>query len=1459
MTAKAPLAALILLALALMLSASSQSEPELWLYGGGTYRLRDAVHLEYYAPISAALTLTLYRLSQPEQVLTLGGPRDLRQIEGLNLERLRSLRVTRLPASPWGTIALGQLPTGVYFAQLEAEGLRPAATLVVVTDLGLVVKTDADTVVTYTADLPTGAPRKSRVYLIQEGQLYAEGLADDLGLTTFTTAGSRVGEVTVAAKFGDHWVFADSYWQYWQVQRVRSYLVTDRPVYRPGEVVYLKGTVRSASGLRPLAGETAQLVVWAADGSELLRGDFVTDAYGSFATSLRLGAEPPLGSYSVEALVQGERSYTTFEVEAYVKPEYRVTVETEAVAVQGETAGLTVRAEYLFGGAVVGGQVAYAVIREPYFRFRYRSRYGFYQTFDDSWSYGGELIARGEGLLDENGELRLELPLPREAFDYRLSVQAGVSDEARREVQGSGSLVAYRASLAVDVMTDRYAYRAADPVTITVRTEDLLGRPTSAPFALELSRQSYARGVGRRVALLERLEGVTDAEGMAVLSTTLAAQGAYTLTLKVRDEAGRETESTRDIWVDDGSSWYWAYEGLGITVDKPEYAVGEVARFVVTSPVPDAYALVTLEGEALAKAEVIKLDGSLLTYELPITADMAPNGYLSVVIVGGGQIYWETAGFRVPPEDKFLTVEIASDAETYRPGDRGTFILRVIDAAGHGVRAQLTLGLVDEAIYLVRPELTPDIRGFFYALKENVVGTQLGSWFYFGQVPPLPVGRGARADMDEAVFGQAKAAFAPAEVREDFRDTILWLPDFETDDNGLGAVTVTFPDNLTEWRLTARAITLTDRVGQNTHTVRTSLPVIARLAAPRFFVRGDRADLRVIGQNTLALPQVGELRLEADGLAILNPEPQAVTLPAGGRASADFEVEAQASGTAYLTASALTPAASDALRRPVPVLPRGIRTEIGWADSGTSAWSFTLPPEADPAHARGTLYLTPSLLAAVAPALSYLAGYPYGCTEQTMSRFLPSVLAAQAGELARLPREIAADLDAIVEAGLRRIYDFQHEDGGWGFWQHDASSPFISAYVVMGLLEARDAGYAVREAVLNEGLAYLAQVVAAERFEAHRLVEADGKAYAYYALARAGRPIDGLAGLAGTREMSPYGLALSVLAFERAGRRVEANLYLDALLAQVTERDRVAYWETGAPRYSWNDDRVEATAYALEALARLRPEAPLVPKVVTWLLLQRRGAGWVATKDTAAVVKAALVLAEVTGEAFSEVTISVTLNGEPLATEVLATAGVGLEVPLHSFRSGRNQLAVTVLGQGTVFVSAGVSYVAERDTLTPDSEHFTLHRSYEALTPTYDEAAGRYLYIRQPLLASAVGDYVLVTVTLEPHAAYRYVIVSEPLPAGYRVIENDLAFRIAGVTPRYGWDYYGWNYWYDGRDVRDERIDYYFTALSGPVTFTYLLRAETPGVFTALPTHAFLMYEPEIAVTGVQQRLTVVP
>lgn len=1466
----------------LLLFNTTFAMQDVWLYGSGSYKPDQEIVLESSLPPLLPGTLRLYRITNPEKVMAKGGPSYFRATKALGLEPLKSFKVRRGFNAYSVKTNLGTLPVGLYFAQLQlGNSKQKAATLISVSDLSLVVKSDADALLSYTAESLSGTPVKAKVSLMQGQKRYAEGVSDEQGVAYFSHPESSEQAVVVAAHYQNAWAFSDSYWNSWAVEPAKTYLQTDRPVYRPGQVVAFKGTARAPEQLRPLMGEPVEVIITDPLGKEVYKRQLVSDRYGSFSATLKLAKQASIGSYSYTATVRGSSAYQYFDVQAYQKPEYRVSVtSSKKEAVQGEVAHFKVKASYLFGGPVAGAKVTYALMRQSYNPWVYYG--GFYDLYRPIYypDYGGDIILRKEGKLNAKGELEVEVPLQETGEDYQLTLQAGVTDSARREISSSANLYAYRADLLLSAETNRYAFQIGETMVLKVHAKDITGRPVATTLKVETARQVW----NQQTYQAKRVRGqtyqvATDAKGVGTLRLPADEQGDYILTVRGSDQAGRKTNAQTSAWVSGDKPWYWGYNDLSIKADKAQYQPGDEARFVIQSPVQDAFALITHEGQALGRYEVVKLKGSSLTYKVKVNASMSPNSYLGVVVVGGGQVYSQQVSFTVPPRNKFLKLKLATDKASYKPGEKGTIDVEVTDAQGQGVAAQLTLALVDEAIYLLRPDQTQDIRTFFYALRDNVVSTNLSDWYYFGNATPVaedaaasPGGNmlryAAAPAAKEASFAQSKAALAPAELREEFKDTLLWLPKVQTDKNGHARIPVTFPDNLTEWRLSVKAITAGDTVGQAQKVVKVTLPVIARLAAPRYFIKGDQAGVRVIAQNNLRQNLPGRIALEAENLTLAGDTQKALTFPANASASADFHVHAEHTGNASLSASALSTKASDALKQPLEVLPHGVSEERVWANrtnaqNTSQQWRFSLPVGADVKTATGTLYLTPSLAAAVSPALAYLAGYPYGCTEQTMSRFYPSVLAKEAGSLASLPPKVARELDKMVAQGLERLQNFQHDDGGWGFWENDTSDIYITSYVVLGLLDAYDAGYKDARPLIERALPYLQRALSAKNLKDFSDAQgsADGKAYAAYALAHAGKKPQTFLAQAGSLRLSAYGLALTALTYKELDDTAQAELYLDELLGKLTERGAVAYWEGGGQPYSWTDDRTQATAYGLLALSTLRPDDARLPKVVNWLLLNREGARWTSTKDTAAVIKAALALAATTGESAAEHLVTVHLNDQSSKTvRVTGNATESLSVPLAGFNRGANLVTVTVSGKTPLYLSGAVRFVAEQPAFAPENSGLGITRRYQKLLPVYHEKTATYHYRRVPIRgALQSGDYVLVTVNIKPKDAYRYLLVNDPLPAGFRVVEEDQAFRIEGMRPRYGWDFFGWNYYYDGRQIRDSQIDFYFGYLASPTTFTYILRAETPGRYSALPSHAWLMYEPEVSGRTSDSTLTISP
>jgi hypothetical protein len=101
-----------------------------------------------------------------------------------------------------------------------------------------------------------------------------------------------------------------------------------------------------------------------------------------------------------------------------------------------------------------------------------------------------------------------------------------------------------------------------------------------------------------------------------------------------------------------------------------------------------------------------------------------------------------------------------------------------------------------------------------------------------------------------------------------------------------------------------------------------------------------------------------------------------------------------------------------------------------------------------------------------------------------------------------------------------------------------------------------------------------------------------------------------------------------------------------------------------------------------------------------------------------------------------------------------------------------------------------------------------------------------------------VGDLVKVALTVTVPSEMWYVIIEDPLPAGMEAVNQTL--RTSSIK-----DGRPTSYWMTP-EYRDEKTAFFAYSLwKGVHTYTYMVRAVTPGVFRTLPTEVYPMYAPE--------------
>ena len=246
--------------------------------------------------------------------------------------------------------------------------------------------------------------------------------------------------------------------------------------------------------------------------------------------------------------------------------------------------------------------------------------------------------------------------------------------------------------------------------------------------------------------------------------------------------------------------------------------------------------------------------------------------------------------------------------------------------------------------------------------------------------------------------------------------------DLVTDAKGTATVKVSYPDSLTTWRVTARAVTEDTRLGAAVARTTTTKDVIVRVATPRFLTEGDTVTVPVVAHNYL--PESKHVQREADGDGCHGDghdtptAPLQVDIPSQGREPQQLDLRREHGGPGGVHRRRVR-VGHRQRRRAVhlPVLPYGLVRENGVSgtrhrDGGTdrARSTFPTPPTRRPApsRCRSRRRWPGTMLGAV----DYLTGYPYGCTEQTLSSFLPNLLVMRTLSSLKIP---ATERTALAE------------------------------------------------------------------------------------------------------------------------------------------------------------------------------------------------------------------------------------------------------------------------------------------------------------------------------------------------------------------------------------------------------------------------------------------------------------
>ncbi len=1419
----------------------------------------------------------------------------------------------------------GKLPPGFYLLgvrspSIKSQGHFAAVVLLMVSNELMTLKTAPGEGLVWLLNAQDGQPLKGVKVTFYNNQFkpLGEVTTDEQGIAHWqgkkrsdlsSPSYAIVNENGHVAFMAQAWteIYSERFGIYYDSRTSASMAViyTERPIYRPGQEVYFKGIARLEDDLHYALPDFSRVtVVIANEEGQLHHEVFNLSPQGTFSGHYTLGTDAPPGYYWInvyagevtpqETLNRESIGSIYLRVAEYVKPRFRLELQGEPQRlVSGETATFRLNAAYYSGGQIGQAPLEWYIESWPAFYTppQEYSQYSF--TFwEDSplCRYGypcqptlPPTYRQGSGKTDDQGNFEhsetFQLPPNVSALNYTFNVN--LQDVGGNVVGGYTSVTVFGSSLFPGVRTDSYIVEKGKPIPVELIVLDLKGTPLadqSLTIALYERRWSnvqkqdpsgliYWESSVQNI-LRASTTVTTDKAGKASASLTPPTSGEYKIVVTARDARGRSARASTFVWVT-GPEIYLqrtSMNTLQVIADKNAYNPGEKARLLIVSPY-SATALLTLERGRIHEKKLITLESGSNLIELPVTSQMAPLMYVSVLAIHPAeaqkppQSAMGLARLNIAPSLQQIFVELESDLKVAQPRQNVTFTVRTRDLQGQPVAAEVSLALVDKAVLALVPPNSPPLLESFYPERGLSIMTATSDRFDAEWLNPtlgaLLVGELGRGGSGGGEKGSDQ--FGIPVLRGEFRDTAFWHGQVVTDENGQAQVSVTLPDNLTTWQMMVRAVTADTRVGEATLELLSTRPLQIDLQTPRFFVAGDQATLGALIQNHTANELEVSVSLEAQGFLLQDAAEQRLTLKANSQAFVTWRGYVKEGATRVDLIGRVRGGSYEDATRPtlgtlpgqgLPVLRYLARETIGSSgllrEEGSVTESLLLPPVTDESSSL-TLELSPSLAATAISDLQALRDDPYLCTEQTVSRFLPNLI------VRRLWREQGQenqllDIELQILPAIQRLIRTQNGDGGWSLWPGGKSEIRTTAYVVWGLSIARQEGYSVPEGTLKRGLDYLQRTLYPVSTKTPTW-EKNEAAFALFALSQEGSaaPAAVLNSLYKERaSLSLYGRAFLL---EALLNTLPESSYIPELVSSLSsaavQSAAGVYWqETETDYRNWNTD-VRSTAIILHALMAANPDHPLIPGGLRWLMTQRRATGWYSTQENVWALLSLARWLEISGELKSHYDFGLAWNGKVLETRQVTPQNL-FEKLIRTFTARDLQAQgglFSILrgpGPGTLSYTAYVEYSLPAEQIKSQDHGMQIERAYFRLSD-----------LKKPVAEVSRGELVQVRLTLITPRDRYYVVIDDPLPAGLEPIDATLLTSVQ-VPQRFqmqNFEQNGWGSWYfNYRQIYDDRVVFSADYLpAGTYVITYLARAGVSGTFHVLPAQARMFYFPDVS------------
>jgi uncharacterized protein YfaS (alpha-2-macroglobulin family) len=536
-------------------------------------------------------------------------------------------------------------------------------------------------------------------------------------------------------------------------------------------------------------------------------------------------------------------------------------------------------------------------------------------------------------------------------------------------------------------------------------------------------------------------------------------------------------------------------------------------------------------------------------------------------------------------------------------------------------------------------------------------------------------------------------------------------------------------------------------------------------------------------------------------------------------------------------------------------------------------------------------------------ALPYLVDYPYGCTEQTLNRFLPTVITQRTLQRMNLDlkairdkrtnlnaQEIGDDKERVkgwkrfdrnpvfdeaevrqmTVAGVQALAGMQLSDGGWGWFSGygEHSTPHTTAVVVHGLQIAKENDVALPPNMLERGVEWLKTYQAEQirllknfpsKTQPNKEHADEVDAFVYMVLVDGGAANDEMRDFLyrDRTKLAVYAKAMFGLALHKRQESEKLAMILKNIEQFVVQDDenQTAYLRlpVSSPWWYWYGSETEANGYYLKLLARTSPKDEKASRLVKYLLNNRKNATyWNSTRDTAICVEAMAEYLKASGEDKPDMTVQIWLDGKfqkevQIDSKNLFTFDNKLVLTGDAVETGKHTLELRRKGTGPVYFNAYLTNFTLEDFITKAGLEVKVNRKYYKLTRADKEekvqgSSGQVVGQRTEKYVRT--ELQNLSVLKSGDLVEVELEIDSKNDYEYLIFEDPKAAGFEPMLVRSGYTGNGMGAYVE---LRDDRVSFFVRALArGKHSVSYRMRAEVPGKFSALPTRGYAMYAPEL-------------